>query len=177
MREGAGPGSQGCGHRRSFGGGALTGRGWGRWEGQAGLGGRPWRRGGRAIGAAWELSCGGGGKRRGECPEGRAREGETWGEGQCAGVRPWDTSATVGGDWSGASAPSDVHGRHTLPGACLGAVSLHGVEAAGTIVAAGHVEGPLQHRHARRAAPAQHGGRGRPRVNLHQREGWGQTHH
>lgn len=45
-------------------------------------------------------------------------------------------------------APSDVHGRHTLPGAGLGAVPLHGVEAAGAVIAAGHVQGPLQHCHS-----------------------------
>lgn len=73
----------------------------------------------------------------------------------------------------GACAPSDVHRRHTLPGACLGAVSLHRVEAAGSIIATSHVEGPLQHCHACRAAPAQHGGHGRPGVHLRWRDGLG----
>lgn len=59
-------------------------------------------------------------------------------------VGPRGTLRACGG---GAGAPSDVHGRHTLPGTGLRAVSLYRVEAAGAIVAASHVEGSLQHRH------------------------------
>ena len=62
--------------------------------------------------------------------------------------------------------PADVHGGHALPAVGLGVEALHGVEAAGAVVAPGDVQQALQHRHASAAAAAQHVGDGRPHVAL-----------
>lgn len=62
--------------------------------------------------------------------------------------------------------PADVHGRDPLPGVGLGVEALHRVEAAGAVVAPGHVQHAVQHGHPGAAAPTQHVGDGRPRVAL-----------